>query len=93
MTSLRRKAVALAEGLGCLPTAGAVLPMVLGGAAAALAAQQACEQQGVRVGCFRPPSVPAGRSCLRLTARADLTELDVARAVQVVRSVLRSGPA
>ena len=93
VTLLRRKAVALAEGLGCLPTAGAVLPLVLGGAAAAVAAQRACEQQGVRVGCFRPPSVPAGRSCLRLTARSDLTDLDVARAVQVVRSVLRSGPA
>jgi 8-amino-7-oxononanoate synthase len=34
----------------------------------------------VRVGCFRPPSVPIGRSCLRLTARADLTDADLVRA-------------
>ncbi|MBN9618146.1 MAG: 8-amino-7-oxononanoate synthase, partial [Actinobacteria bacterium] len=40
----------------------------------------ACLDAGVRVGCFRPPSVPPGRSCLRLTARADLTAADLARA-------------
>ena len=28
----------------------------------------------MRVGCFRPPSVPDGVSRLRLTARADLTD-------------------
>ena len=43
---------------------------------------------GVRVGCFRPPSVPDGVSRLRLTARADLTDDEVARAVSAVRSVL-----
>jgi 8-amino-7-oxononanoate synthase len=34
---------------------------------------------GVRVGCFRPPSVPDGVSRLRLTARADLTDADLGR--------------
>jgi hypothetical protein len=41
----------------------------------------------VRVGCFRPPSVPDGRSRLRLTARADLTEDDFARVSEVLRAI------
>ena len=32
---------------------------------------------GVRVGCFRPPTVPAGTSRLRLTARASLTDDEI----------------
>ncbi|WP_431878453.1 8-amino-7-oxononanoate synthase [Amycolatopsis sacchari] len=43
-----------------------------------------CAENGVRVGCFRPPSVPDGISRLRLTARADLSESDVDTAVKVV---------
>ena len=43
-----------------------------------------CRAAGVAVGCFRPPSVPDGVSRLRLTARADLTDADVARAVDVI---------
>ncbi|MCX4849560.1 8-amino-7-oxononanoate synthase [Streptomyces sp. NBC_00893] len=44
-----------------------------------------CRAAGIVVGCFRPPSVPDGVSRLRLTARADLTEEQIARAVSVVR--------
>lgn len=63
--------------------AAAVVPAVLGEPRRAVAAAAACLQRGVRVGCFRPPSVPPGSSCLRLTARADLTaaDLDMARTV------------
>jgi len=43
-----------------------------------------CAEQGVRVGCFRPPSVPDGISRIRLTARADLTDGDVDTAVKVI---------
>ena len=43
-----------------------------------------CAEQGVRVACFRPPSVPDGISRLRLTARADLTEAEVDTAVKVI---------
>lgn len=50
----------------------------------ALAWADACRAAGVWVGCFRPPSVPDGISRLRLTARADLTEADLDRAVEVI---------
>lgn len=43
-----------------------------------------CRTGGVWVGCFRPPSVPDGVSRLRLTARADLTDADLDRAVDVI---------
>ncbi|WP_217214053.1 8-amino-7-oxononanoate synthase [Streptomyces sp. AC550_RSS872] len=43
-----------------------------------------CRAAGLAVGCFRPPSVPDGVSRLRLTARADLSEGQIARAVRVI---------
>ncbi|MFJ2815766.1 8-amino-7-oxononanoate synthase [Streptomyces sp. NPDC091279] len=43
-----------------------------------------CRAAQVAVGCFRPPSVPDGISRLRLTARADLTEAQIAQAVRVI---------
>ncbi|MEV8211591.1 8-amino-7-oxononanoate synthase, partial [Streptomyces sp. NPDC079189] len=49
-----------------------------------------CRTAGIAVGCFRPPSVPDGISRLRLTARADLTEAQIANAVE---TVLRTAPA
>ncbi|MEU7002121.1 8-amino-7-oxononanoate synthase [Nonomuraea sp. NPDC046570] len=58
--------------------AGAVVPVVLGPPEVALRAAATCAEHGVRVGCFRPPSVPDGRSCLRLTARANLSSDDLA---------------
>ncbi|POX38558.1 8-amino-7-oxononanoate synthase [Streptomyces sp. Ru73] len=43
-----------------------------------------CRAAGLVVGCFRPPSVPDGISRLRLTARADLTDEQIAEAVEVI---------
>ncbi|MEV6316986.1 8-amino-7-oxononanoate synthase [Streptomyces sp. NPDC051776] len=43
-----------------------------------------CRAAGLVVGCFRPPSVPDGISRLRLTARADLTDGQIADAVAVI---------
>ena len=50
----------------------------------ALAWSDACRAADVWVGCFRPPSVPDKISRLRLTARADLTEAEVDRAIDVI---------
>jgi len=66
----------------------AVVPAVLGEPQRAVAAAAACLEAGVRVGCFRPPSVPPGRSCVRLTARATLTDADLDRAAEVLRGAL-----
>jgi 8-amino-7-oxononanoate synthase len=66
----------------------AVVSVVLGEPEVALAAATACLDRGVRVGCFRPPTVPAGTSRLRLTARASLTEDEMAMAGRVLEDVL-----
>ena len=86
---LHENARALAAALGVPTTGSAVVPVRVGDAARATAAREACAADGVLVGCFRPPSVPAGQSCLRLTARADLSQDDVARAADVVRRAVR----
>ena len=48
-----------------------------------------CRTEGLSVGCFRPPSVPDGISRLRLTARADLTDRQIADAVG---TIVRTAP-
>lgn len=69
---------------------GAVVPAFVGDPLRAVGAAAACLAAGVRVGCFRPPSVPVGRSCLRLTARADLTDADLKRVAAVLAGVLNA---
>ncbi|KGI70862.1 8-amino-7-oxononanoate synthase [Mycolicibacterium rufum] len=68
--------------------ASAVVSVILGEPEVALAAAAACAQRGVRVGCFRPPTVPAGTSRLRLTARASLSDEEMALARDVLTDVL-----
>jgi 8-amino-7-oxononanoate synthase len=80
-------AAALADAVGVDRPAGAVLSVPMPGPAEAVAAQAACAEQGLRVGCFRPPSVPDGISRLRLTASAGISDLDLARACDVLKSV------
>lgn len=65
------------------PTA-AVVSVRAPSAEAAFDWAQACRTSGVVVGCFRPPSVPDQVSRLRLTARADLSDADIERAVRVI---------
>ncbi|MGQ0623260.1 MAG: 8-amino-7-oxononanoate synthase [Sporichthyaceae bacterium] len=80
-------ALARELGLDSPEPRGAVCSVLIGQPVHALAAQAACASVGVRVGCFRPPSVPDGISRLRLTARADLTDADLALARRALESL------
>ncbi|SPM37025.1 7-keto-8-aminopelargonate synthetase or related enzyme [Mycobacterium rhizamassiliense] len=66
----------------------AVVSVILGQPEVAVAAATACLDAGVRVGCFRPPTVPAGTSRLRLTARASLDAAEMELARRVLTDVL-----
>lgn len=65
-------AEALTTACGIEPVAGAVLSVPVAGAREAVEAAAFCAEHGLRVGAFRPPSVPDGVSRLRLTATATL---------------------
>jgi 8-amino-7-oxononanoate synthase len=86
--AILRAAAALATATGVPAPPSAVVSVVLGEPDIAVAAAAACAERGVRVGCFRPPSVPKGTSRLRLTARATLTDAELAHAGSVLAEVL-----
>jgi 8-amino-7-oxononanoate synthase len=87
---VHRRIAELGRALGVreLP-AGAVLSVPMPSPQVALAAQAACLADGLRVGCFRPPSVPDGISRLRVTVNAGLTDTDWAHAVDVLTRVVK----
>ncbi|WP_163375404.1 8-amino-7-oxononanoate synthase [Dietzia sp. Alg238-R159] len=90
--ALASRVVEVAEHLAAVTGAeqprSAVVSVVLSDPARAVSAAGRCLELGVRVGCFRPPSVPEGTARLRLTARADLSDADLARASDVLAQVL-----
>jgi 8-amino-7-oxononanoate synthase len=53
-----------------------------------VAAVEKAAGNGVRIGCFRPPSTPDGISRLRLTAHAQLDDDELSRAVGVLDGLL-----
>jgi 8-amino-7-oxononanoate synthase len=99
--SVRSNAEAVAAGLAPVlafrgdsvdPAAGAVQSIPVPSAESALAATQAARAAGVRIGCFRPPSVPGGISRLRLTARATLSPKEIEDSCAVLRGILEELP-
>lgn len=99
--SVRSNAAALAAGLAPVlalrgatldRAAGAVQSIAMPSAESALAATGAARTAGVRIGCFRPPSVPDGISRLRLTARATLTPEEIEDSCAVLRGILEELP-
>nr|WP_305884423.1 8-amino-7-oxononanoate synthase [Pseudarthrobacter sp. HLT3-5] len=81
-----------ARGAAVEQTAGAVQSIAMPSAESALAAAQAARTAGVRIGCFRPPSVPDGISRLRLTARATLSPAEIEDSCAVLRGILEELP-
>ena len=81
-------AAGLATTAGVPPPASAVVSIILGEPQRAVGAAAEFLQHGVRVGCLRPPAVPAGTCRLRLTAHAALSGPDLARVAQVLPAVL-----
>ncbi|WP_455359563.1 8-amino-7-oxononanoate synthase [Streptomyces sp. SYSU K21746] len=73
-----------AAGLTAARPDAAVVSVRAPSAGAALQWAADCRAAGLFVGCFRPPSVPDGISRLRLTARADLTDQEIAQAVGTI---------
>lgn len=88
-TRVRQRASKLAADIGTPPPDAAVISAIVGDPSRAVAAALRCRSHGVAVGCFRPPSVPVGTSRLRLTARADLTDDELAHAVRVVVAAIK----
>jgi 8-amino-7-oxononanoate synthase len=78
----RREAAGL--GLRLLDSATPIQPVVLGSAAAAVAASDALQVRGLWVPAIRPPTVPAGTSRLRITFSAAHETADVDRLLEAL---------
>lgn len=85
---LHDNAARLAAMAGTPRSPGAVQSIPMTSAEQAVALAEQLRAAGILVGCFRPPSVPDGVSRLRLTARADLTPVQLHEAARLLREVL-----
>ena len=86
---VRSRVLDLTAVLGVEPPDGAVLSVPMPSPQVAVAARDACLEAGVRVGCFRPPSVPDGVSRLRVTVSAGVPEDAWTRAVETLVAVVK----
>jgi 8-amino-7-oxononanoate synthase len=85
----RFRAAARAAGVPLGDSTTPIQPVVLGSAAAALAAQRELEAAGLWVVAIRPPTVPSGSARLRVTLSAAHTEAQVDRLVDALARVCR----
>ncbi|MEA2351345.1 MAG: 8-amino-7-oxononanoate synthase [Thermoleophilaceae bacterium] len=93
---LRRNARALrdaleADGIDCGESDTQILPLVVGDAAAAMAACERALGAGIFAQAIRPPTVPEGTSRLRLAVMASHTRSELRRAATVLADALRAG--
>ncbi|MEO6510135.1 MAG: 8-amino-7-oxononanoate synthase [Nocardioides sp.] len=86
---VRERMRVLADALDVRPVAGAVLSVPMPSPRVALKAQAAAREDGVLVGCFRPPSVPDGVSRLRITVGGGIPDAEWARAADTVGRVVK----
>lgn len=75
--STRFRSRALAAGIPLMPSATPIQPVLLGSAAAAVAAQARLQAAGFLVIAIRPPTVPAGSARLRVSLSAAHAEAQV----------------
>ncbi|EON23146.1 8-amino-7-oxononanoate synthase [Nocardioides sp. CF8] len=87
---VRARVESLAARLGVDVPAGAVLSVPMTSPHVAIAAQAECLEHGVRVGCFRPPSVPDGISRLRITTNAGVPDDAWAKAGDLLAKVVEA---
>ncbi len=85
--AVRRNAARLADLVARPRPAAAVVTVPMPSPQEAVEAAAQYARLGLRVGCFRPPSVPDGISRLRLTARADLSDADLTHVAEAVRAI------
>jgi 8-amino-7-oxononanoate synthase len=88
----RFRTAASAAGIPLVESGTPIQPIILGGAARALAASDALWQRGIWVTAIRPPTVPEGSARLRVTFSAAHRDGDVDRLVDTLDSVLKSLP-
>ena len=79
------KAKAFARMAGLPEPASPILPVLLGEAAAALAASRLLEEHGFLVTAIRPPTVPERTARLRLTFTAQHPDDEIERLADIVR--------
>ncbi len=86
---VRHRVRTLADAFGVVTPDGAVLSIPMPSPQAAVEAQAAALVEGIRVGCFRPPSVPDGISRLRITASAGISDADWKGALDVLVTIAK----
>lgn len=75
------------QALGLDEAESAIVPIIIGDPARALAASASLEAEGFLVTAIRPPTVPSGTARLRFTFCADHTDADIERLISVVRTL------
>ncbi|GAA1563467.1 8-amino-7-oxononanoate synthase [Kribbella hippodromi] len=78
----------LAEAFNVPRPAGPIVSIPMPGPHETVQAATHCRTNGLRVGSFRPPSVPDNISRLRLTANAALTPTDLTQAIAILHATL-----
>ncbi len=85
-----RKARLFTRALNLPEAQSAIVPVIAGDAAAAMAASDLLRDSGFLVVAIRPPTVPAGTARLRFAFTAQHDDADIARLAEIVRrQVLR----
>jgi 8-amino-7-oxononanoate synthase len=82
------KARAFTTALGLPPAQSAIVPIIIGEAAEAMAASARLMEQGFLAAAIRPPTVPAGTARLRLAFAAPHPDEAVLRLAEAIRPLL-----